>query len=1482
MAPRAGSLESSQAAVEALLAGQVSQESWRLLRESSCSLSFDLQVDIEHVSSDSLRRLAKTIGKLHPDNAAALWEWLALPASGESRPKKGQPAPVPRVQELLVVLGQVCGNAGNLVAAGGAAYLTLLAVPGADQQWSTLFQSTIFRLILRSLRCLRAEIKQREKLNADMEVEEERPEGEAEEGSTGVPKEDAEELLTRLVAFLRERSMASSAEGVALAIQELAELLLRPSGDSVARLASEGLAALVATAGGQADVRRAAAAVIRAAMPGILMMQERSAFASIPRVMTQSRTAALRLVRSLICDHPQLLTPQAPTAPCLEEEAEMGGQPVKKKRRGDGKETVADKDDEAEETAAAESDKKVLELPDGQQLVVAEKDDVHDGEKKARRKRPKACAKDDPIVALLELLCVLSPDRSEYRNLSADAVLSLLCEAAAAEWKAGMEPKEPGENSAVPLADAMEVEEAGVAPALPICEGEEQVVVANPLAPPPPRGTVSRFANFLEQILGSERVSLRVLATEVAVMSLERSGQLVKGPGSARSALVKRFLSSLVHRCTDAVPSVRSRALGGVATAVQFLSRQSDGASWLEALMADSSHAHYVDLKSLFRLAATDEKPMVRRASLGFFDALLPVLQGSTRFDEKAIAHFFELELVGSLSADESVLVRKASVSSMALLLRSCPIPAVCQLWISSVLPLLLDVEQTVVERALDELEAAVLNPLSEHAAACAKDPSKSPVAGLPPVLGSLDSDAMEYLQRGLRALSKRNEGKLPSRLVEALIQMVTQCLRPLPLAEWPLAAWSMLEEITAFDGVSPVSFDLVLSAWNLFSSPPGRKVQRRHNSKSQGTDIVSTAGLGGLAAGCAARGQAELVGGKILRTLENLVHTAPQEQLVELSSSLCSSLASFDAPTALIRGITSVVEQVEKILKAKKCCKEREAERVAWRAAFLKSGQSMLSEYVRHGPGESRADERQLCACLFTLGEFAMVDPSIISESIVNQVQTIATNTIWRDGARVDTPPAARGQAFAALGKFCLRKDALAKKTLELFVLHLNSGESFVVRNNALIVLGDLCVHYTSLVDRFVPCMTDLLRDENELLRKQASMILASLLAEDFIKFRGSIMLRFLYVLSDPSDTVRSLVESVFARILCSRNTTMFSQNFLDIICALNGWSGLAAFQGAMGNDDFSLQKAPSRRAAIYRFMLANMSNDQKFSVCAQIVTTLLAAFIDAEERTELPQTVGEPAGQALRDGLALLSCKEMRICFSTQKAGQDEELGDAEGANGEATKAGAEAARGVLSSILKRNMCENIVPVLIQLKSLMEAKHSPFLRQLRHCLREILRDFKDDLQVMLAGDQQLASEIAFDLQEEEGDKGESIAKSVMALQLGGASRRQSLGTMMKTPMAAPTPIAATPIATPIADACPPEFESPKSNAGVASSMPKARRSTGLTPGCATPTPARSKATPQLPISEQKLAVESGDMGPPSRMRTRGKSHEVTAGAGA
>ena len=85
-----------------------------------------------------------------------------------------------------------------------------------------------------------------------------------------------------------------------------------------------------------------------------------------------------------------------------------------------------------------------------------------------------------------------------------------------------------------------------------------------------------------------------------------------------------------------------------------------------------------------------------------------------------------------------------------------------------------------------------------------------------------------------------------------------------------------------------------------------------------------------------------------------------------------------------------------------------------------------------------------------------------------------------------LETPSSARALAFVALGKLCLRNANLAKDAVNILARELHFDKNDVetscggaaVRSNALVVLGDLCVRYTSLVDRQLPAMAECLQD--------------------------------------------------------------------------------------------------------------------------------------------------------------------------------------------------------------------------------------------------------------------------------------------------------------------------------------------------------------------------------------------------------------------
>lgn len=67
-----------------------------------------------------------------------------------------------------------------------------------------------------------------------------------------------------------------------------------------------------------------------------------------------------------------------------------------------------------------------------------------------------------------------------------------------------------------------------------------------------------------------------------------------------------------------------------------------------------------------------------------------------------------------------------------------------------------------------------------------------------------------------------------------------------------------------------------------------------------------------------------------------------------------------------------------------------------------------------------------------------------------------------------------------------------------------------------------DLCIRYTSLVDRYVPNLAACMRDSSELVRRQTLLLLTRLLQEDYVKWKGPLFYRFVVALVDESPAVR------------------------------------------------------------------------------------------------------------------------------------------------------------------------------------------------------------------------------------------------------------------------------------------------------------------------------------------------------------------------
>ncbi|GJP43548.1 hypothetical protein CLOM_g2996 [Closterium sp. NIES-68] len=501
------------------------------------------------------------------------------------------------------------------------------------------------------------------------------------------------------------------------------------------------------------------------------------------------------------------------------------------------------------------------------------------------------------------------------------------------------------------------------------------------------------------------------------------------------------------------------------------------------------------------------------------------------------------------------------------------------------------------------------------------------------------------------------------------------------------------------------------------------------------------------------------------------------------------------------------------------------------------KSSRSEVSEQL--AALQSALKEASQCVLELLLGASAAPAPipaptaAAANAGIAATAGTAAAAAAAAAGMQVlQAPVLAHG--WLAQGRFCLVDHALAKTCVPLFVQELQCSPLPSVRNNIVIVLTDLCVRYTALVDPHVPCLSACLRDPCELVRRQALVLLAGLLQRDYVKWRGTLVLRMLLSLVDASQAIREVALHLFTHVVPRRVPLVPYNIFIEALFALNacpfapsstttapplpssgprppipslpnpasssnpassqpapsnpsqpnranstspggstpeeeGWSGRRGRRTGVGVrgagaerggleeelERFSLS-GPTRHAArttVYRTLLRLMVREHHLALSAKLCLQVLAPVLDGA----LPLSC--PSVQAVvGDALDILSCKEMRPGS-----------GKAAAAGGGGAAANAVKGR-VVTQLMKKNLVENTIPILIELKRLLEAQNSPLQGALMGCLRCLFKEYRAEIEDLLAADPQLAKELVYDIQKHEAARARAVAAASRAC-AGGAA---------------------------------------------------------------------------------------------------------------
>ena len=490
------------------------------------------------------------------------------------------------------------------------------------------------------------------------------------------------------------------------------------------------------------------------------------------------------------------------------------------------------------------------------------------------------------------------------------------------------------------------------------------------------------------------------------------------------------------------------------------------------------------------------------------------------------------------------------------------------------------------------------------------------------------------------------------------------------------------------------------------------------------------------------------------------------------------------------------------------------------------------------------------------------------VSSSLLTYVQALTAPTLSLDLLEVSSPSTAaaatlalpnsiRAHGFIALGKLCLRDQALSKRSLPLFIRALSSPSSpLVLRNNLLIVLSDLCRTFTALVDPHLGAVTSCLLDPAPLLRRHALLVLSQLLQEDYLKLKPSLLLPMLATLGDDEEGIAGLARSALSHLLGQQGSKA-QHAFMDAVFYLNGCAASSVLV-----DVVPPSLSQPKRLAVYDFVLGHLQDEAKLMTASKLCQDVLGAVVDGGLSVEQPGV-----SAVVHDTLTLLSSDAMRLHSKPASAQADDDADDADApSDAAAVDERLKAAKGrLLSQLAKKSALESIVPIVMDLKRKMEAAKSPLVAPVMGYLRAMWLHFRGELMEILNTDRQLAVEFEFDMRRmEEERRGEerrstnarhsakersatkktaTVSEEEATTQSEPLSLQSVAAAVTSSPAAAP---AAAPTASPASGsktAAP--FETPSKGAGVNGST-RAARATATSAVFVSPRLRIADATPQ------------------------------------
>ncbi|KAK0397320.1 hypothetical protein QR680_002085 [Steinernema hermaphroditum] len=375
------------------------------------------------------------------------------------------------------------------------------------------------------------------------------------------------------------------------------------------------------------------------------------------------------------------------------------------------------------------------------------------------------------------------------------------------------------------------------------------------------------------------------------------------------------------------------------------------------------------------------------------------------------------------------------------------------------------------------------------------------------------------------------------------------------------------------------------------------------------------------------------------------------------------------------------------------------------------------------------------------------------------SQPQSQAAQVFLREHRQLGTLTTRRVRAACAVAlcRICLQNEKLAKEVIPVFARELRNNRDHIVRNNLIVGIADLCVRYTLMVDRYSTVMALCLTDASVFVRQQTITLLTILIKEQYLKCEGQILYKLIGALIDDNKSIRDYLNFCLVEVLLVQFPEMFFHHFVQCVFYFNGIDNRHMTSEERELHELEKKKDKAyvhehmksnlqghenfvRRMRLYRFMLGAMNDVQRFAVWARLIIEVAQPISDG-----IMDYKKKAIESVLIDTLNVMCCEQFRMHSVIQKKQMDNDLepqDDEAPPTQKEARFSAEKAR-----CLRMGIGEMIIPGMLSLRGFLTEKRSPILKLVMNAFMVLVGDYEEQVDTFFANDRQVKAELLFDI---------------------------------------------------------------------------------------------------------------------------------------